>query len=128
MIALRRVIIEMHHEVEARPAEMIDVSLVHEVCGHDADDELFEAANPLIVGLIKDPKRLIEIRRQRLKFLNQDENTDYVNPELVHEEVKDARKLFVKQGWPTINVTRRSIEETAATIIQMLNKKREIEM
>ena len=46
-------------------------------------NELFNTINPLIVGLIKDPKRLIEIRRQRLKFLNQDENTDYVNIETV---------------------------------------------
>ncbi|MBL96047.1 MAG: putative pyruvate, phosphate dikinase regulatory protein [Alphaproteobacteria bacterium MarineAlpha3_Bin5] len=90
-------------------------------------EDLFNISNPLVVGLIKDAKRLIEIRRQRLKFLNQDENTDYVNPDLVNEEIKDSRKLFLKCGWPIINVSRSSIEETAATIIQMLNKRREDE-
>jgi regulator of PEP synthase PpsR (kinase-PPPase family) len=80
--------------------------------------ELFETTAPLIVGLIKDPKRLVQVRRQRLKFLNQDEETDYTDPEMVAREIRDATKLFMKQGWPTIDVTRKSIEETAATILQ----------
>ncbi|MDA1089118.1 MAG: kinase/pyrophosphorylase [Proteobacteria bacterium] len=90
-------------------------------------DELFTATNPLIVGLTKEPKRLVEIRRQRLKLLDQDESSDYVDLEKVSEEINDARRLFTKNNWPVINVSRKSIEETAATIIQMHNRRREQE-
>ncbi len=88
-------------------------------------DELFTATNPLIVGLTKDPKRLVEIRRQRLRMLDQDEGTDYVDLEKVSTEINDARRLYTKHDWPVINVSRKSIEETAATIIQMYNKRRD---
>ncbi len=87
--------------------------------------ELFSTDNPLIIGLTKDPKRLVEIRRQRLKLLDQDEETDYVDPEKVLKEINDARRLYTKHDWPVINVSRKSIEETAATIIQMYNRRRE---
>ena len=81
--------------------------------------EVFEIDKPLIVGLTKDPKRLVEIRRQRLRLLDQDENTDYVNLEMVSQEINEARRLFSKHEWPVINVSRKSIEETAATIFQL---------
>jgi len=85
--------------------------------------ELFEAKNPLIVGLIKDPKRLVQVRRQRLKFLNQDDETDYTNPEMVTKEIHEATRLYMKHGWPMIDVTRKSIEESAATILQHHQRK-----
>lgn len=85
--------------------------------------ELFEDAVPLIVGLTNDPKRLLEIRRQRLKFLDQDQDTDYVDEDAVKEEVNNARRVFTACGWPVINVSRRSIEETAATILQLLARR-----
>ncbi len=88
-------------------------------------DEVFSATNPLIVGLTKEPKRLIEIRRQRLRMLDQDEGTDYVDLEKVSMEINEARRLFTKNDWPVINVSRKSIEETAATIIQMYNRRKE---
>ena len=81
--------------------------------------EVFEISKPLIIGLTKDPKRLVEIRRQRLRLLDQDENTDYVNLEMVSQEINEARRLFSKHEWPVINVSRKSIEETAATIFQL---------
>ncbi|MEK9725246.1 MAG: pyruvate, water dikinase regulatory protein [Rhodospirillaceae bacterium] len=81
--------------------------------------EVFEIDKPLVVGLTKDPKRLVEIRRQRLRLLDQDENTDYVNLEMVSQEINEARRLYSKHGWPVINVSRKSIEETAATIYQL---------
>jgi [pyruvate, water dikinase]-phosphate phosphotransferase / [pyruvate, water dikinase] kinase len=84
--------------------------------------ELLEVDKPLIVGITKDPRRLVEIRRQRLKILNQDENTDYVNLDMVSQEINDARRLFSKYDWPVINVSRKSIEETSATVIQLLNR------
>lgn len=80
---------------------------------------------PLIVGLTKDPKHLIQIRRNRLRLLDHDDNTDYVDPDTVRDEVASARRLFTERNWPVIDVTRRSIEETAATIMQILDRRRE---
>jgi regulator of PEP synthase PpsR (kinase-PPPase family) len=95
------------------------------VPGVPLPEELFQADGPLIVGLTKDPKRLVEIRRQRLKLLDQDEETDYVDLEKVSNEINEARRLFTKHNWPVINVSRKSIEETAATIIQLYNRRKE---
>ena len=95
------------------------------VPGCSIPEEIFNTQNPLIIGLTKDPKRLIEIRRQRLRILNQDENTDYIDLEMVSKEINDARRLFSKYDWPVINVSRKSIEETAATILQLFNKRQE---
>ncbi len=81
--------------------------------------EVFEIGKPLIVGLTKDPNRLVEIRRQRLRLLKQDENTDYVDLKMVSQEINEARRLFSRNDWPIINVSRKSIEETAATILQL---------
>ena len=88
-------------------------------------EDLFTANGPLIVGLTKEPKRLVEIRRQRLRLLDQDEETDYVDLEKVSNEINEARRLFTKHNWPVINVSRKSIEETAATIIQLYNRRKE---
>lgn len=95
------------------------------VPGCPLPDDLFEMKEdgPLIVGLTNDPKRLIEIRRQRLHFLDQDPDTDYVDEAAVREEVSQARRLFSTNGWPVINVARRSIEETAATVLQLLARR-----
>lgn len=90
------------------------------VPGCPLPEELFLEGGPAVVGLTNDPKRLIEIRRQRLRFLDQDPDTDYVDEESVKEEVNSARRLFTEHDWPVINVSRRSIEETAATILQYL--------
>lgn len=90
------------------------------VPGCPLPEELFLEEGPAVVGLTNDPKRLIEIRRQRLRFLDQDPDTDYVDEEAVKEEVNSARRLFTQHDWPVINVSRRSIEETAATILQYL--------
>ena len=54
----------------------------------------------------------------RILMLNQRDNTDYVDLEQVRQEVQSARRLFAKRGWPVIYVTRRSIEETAAAVLQ----------
>lgn len=94
------------------------------VPGCPLPEELFAKNGPMVVGLTNDPKRLIEIRRQRLRFLDQDPDTDYVDDEAVRDEVNNARRLYIKFGWPIINVSRRSIEETAATIMQLLARRR----
>ena len=74
---------------------------------------------PLVVGLTKDPKSLSDIRRARLRLLNQHEESTYAQFEMVREEVQAARRLFTRHGWPVVDVTRRSIEEASATIIQL---------
>lgn len=84
--------------------------------------EVEALSRPLVLGLTITPERLVEIRRNRLRMLHQDVETDYVDLERVTEEVLAARRLFAKQGWPVIDVTRRSIEEVAAAILQQLSR------
>ncbi len=79
---------------------------------------LFNLSRPLVVGLTKDPTRLVQVRRNRLRMIARDQDeTEYVDLESVREEVALARKLCNQNQWPIIDVTRRSIEETAATIM-----------
>ncbi|RIV92367.1 kinase/pyrophosphorylase [Aurantiacibacter xanthus] len=80
---------------------------------------LFKLRRPMVVGLTTAPKRLIEIRRNRLLSLNESTTTAYVDEERVEKEVAFARRMFADNGWPVIDVTRRSIEETAAAIIKL---------
>ncbi|MEN7537396.1 pyruvate, water dikinase regulatory protein [Aurantiacibacter flavus] len=84
---------------------------------------LFKLRRPMVVGLTTAPKRLIEIRRNRLLSLNESTTTAYVDEERVEKEVAFARRMFADNGWPVIDVTRRSIEETAAAIIKLLNER-----
>ncbi len=86
--------------------------------------ELDQITRPLIVGLTNDPERLVAIRRNRLRLLNQGEDTSYTDPERVRAELVEARRLYSRKGWPVIDVTRRSIEETAAEIMHILARKR----
>jgi [pyruvate, water dikinase]-phosphate phosphotransferase / [pyruvate, water dikinase] kinase len=80
---------------------------------------LEEGLAPLIVGLIATPERIVQIRQNRLLSLNAEPSSDYVDKDAVTEEVAQSRRLFTRQGWPVIDVTRRSIEETAAAIIEL---------
>ena len=72
----------------------------------------------LVVGLTNDPERLSAIRRSRQIAQSDESNTTYVDRDLIRQEVRDARRLFTKNEWPVIDVTRRSVEETAAAVIQ----------
>jgi len=94
------------------------------VPGHDLPPELDEPDGPLVVGLIAAPERLIQIRKSRLLTLNDDRPSSYTDTEAVREEIIRARRLYERKGWPVIDVTRRSVEETSATIISLLNEKR----
>jgi len=85
---------------------------------------LFQLKHPLVVGLTANPERLIQIRRNRLLSLNQTPETDYVDMEAVNAELAFARRLFADKGWPVIDVTRRSIEETAAEVMALLTERR----
>jgi hypothetical protein len=75
--------------------------------------------NPLVVGLIASPERIVQIRQNRLLTLNVDQETPYVDRTAVAEEIAQSRRLFARHGWPVIDVTRRSIEETAAAILDL---------
>ncbi|WP_114944160.1 pyruvate, water dikinase regulatory protein [Microvirga calopogonii] len=75
------------------------------------------AKKALIVGLVATPERIVQIRQNRLLSLNADDDTSYVDRDAVAEELAASRRLFARNGWPVIDVTRRSIEETAAAII-----------
>ena len=72
-----------------------------------------------MVGLTSDVKRLSQIRRNRLRHMADDKNDSYAQDEHIQEELKNARRLFAKHKWPVIDVTRRSVEETAAAIIHL---------
>jgi regulator of PEP synthase PpsR (kinase-PPPase family) len=85
---------------------------------------LFSLANPMVIGLTTSADRLVQVRRNRLLSLNQAPETAYVDPEAVAREVAYARRMFADNGWPVIDVTRRSIEETAAAIIQLANERK----
>ncbi len=85
---------------------------------------LYKLASPLIVGLTTSADRLIQVRRNRLLSLNQQPDTSYVEEEAVMRELAFARRMFADNGWPVIDVTRRSIEETAAAIIALCNQRR----
>lgn len=84
---------------------------------------LFALRHPMVVGLTTSPERLIQVRRNRLLSLNQQDETSYVEHEAVQREVAYARRMFADNGWPVIDVTRRSIEETAAAIITLCNER-----
>lgn len=84
---------------------------------------LFSLEHPLVVGLTTNPDRLIQIRRNRLLALNQAPETDYVDIEAVNAELAFARRIFADNGWPIIDVTRRSIEETAFAIVKLCNER-----
>ncbi|UVO51002.1 kinase/pyrophosphorylase [Sphingomonas sp. SUN019] len=85
---------------------------------------LYRLKNPLVVGLTTSADRLIQVRRNRLLSLNQAPETAYVDQEAVARELAFARRMFADNGWPVIDVTRRSIEETAAAIISLVNERR----
>lgn len=87
--------------------------------------ELFSVRGPLVVGLTKDANQLIQIRKNRLQMIAKDEETNYVDASSVREEVAQARRLCSDHNWPVLDVTRRSIEETAAAIIQLLQDHRD---
>ena len=83
-----------------------------------------ELSRPLVVGLTVDPNRLVQVRRNRFRTLREHGETNYIDLERVRDEVAAARRLFAERDWPVIDVTRRSIEETAAGIIRLLERRR----
>ena len=92
--------------------------------GTPLPEQLFQLTKPLVVGLIVSPERLLQIRRNRLLALNENRDSNYIDPEAVREEIIAARRMFERYGWPVIDVTRRSVEETAAAVVNLLNARK----
>lgn len=84
-------------------------------------EALLRPTSAFIVGLVASPERIAEIRRNRVMLLADRNLEDYVDRERIGAEILHSRRLCQSHGWPVIDVTRRSIEETAATILKMLN-------
>ena len=82
-----------------------------------------ENFKPCIVGLITEAERLFDIRKNRLYSLKERESTEYTNLDRIKEEVENSKKIFKKTQWPIIDVTRKSVEETAASIIKIYDIK-----
>jgi regulator of PEP synthase PpsR (kinase-PPPase family) len=72
-----------------------------------------------VVGLTTEPQRLVDIRKNRMNALKEKENTNYTDIRKIEKEINEAKKTFTKYKWPTIDVTRKSVEETAASIIKI---------
>jgi [pyruvate, water dikinase]-phosphate phosphotransferase / [pyruvate, water dikinase] kinase len=98
-----------------------NVPLVPNVALPGAIDHL---RRPLVVGLIASADRIVQMRQNRLLTLNADSGTEYVDRIAVAEEVAASRRLFAERGWPVIDVTRRSIEETAAAVLDLYREHR----
>src|SRR3712207_4492629 len=75
--------------------------------------------SPLVVGLLASPERIVQIRQNRLLSLKADADTDYTDRDRVAEEIASSRRLCARHNRPTIDVTRRSIEDTAAAILDL---------
>jgi [pyruvate, water dikinase]-phosphate phosphotransferase / [pyruvate, water dikinase] kinase len=86
--------------------------------------ELDAIETPLVVGLVATTERIAQIRKHRLLGLNENRDTDYVDHDKISAELMHMRKLCARKNWPLIDVTRRSIEETSAAIINLLNERK----
>jgi len=77
-----------------------------------------------VIGLVADPERLADIRRNRVAIMKEQRLKDYTDLDSIKKEVEDSKKLFKKNNWPIIDVTRRSVEETAASILKIIDIKK----
>ena len=88
----------------------------------DIPAKLIESSKSIcVIGLVCDSTRLQDVRRNRIQSLNEDRPGDYTNEKKILNELESSKKIFKKNNWPTIDVTRKSVEETAASIIKILD-------
>ena len=78
-----------------------------------------------IVGLTTEPERLVDIRRNRMNTLKEKEKTNYTNIQKISKEVEESKKIFKKYNWPSVDITRKSVEETAASVIKIYEIEKE---
>ena len=94
------------------------------VLNHDIPKELRSNKVSCIIGLVADPERLSDIRRNRVAIMKDQKLKDYTDLDSIKKEVEDSKKLFKRNNWPVIDVTRRSVEETAASILKIIDIKK----
>ena len=95
------------------------------VPGIDPPPQLQTTVKPLVVGLYASPERIVQIRQNRLLTLNaQQTDSSYIDRQAVSEEIASSKRLCAQHGWPSIDVSRRSIEETAAAVLALLQERR----
>ena len=87
-------------------------------------EDLYSNKTSCIVGLIADPERLSDIRRNRVAIMQDQNIKEYTDLDFIKKEVEDSKKLFKKNSWPIIDVTRKSVEETAASILKIIEIKK----
>lgn len=97
------------------------------VPGISVPPKLERLKNPLVVGLVASPERIGQIRQNRLLALNADEDSPYIDRTAIAEELAFSRKLCLRNNWPMIDVTRRSIEETAAAVIDLYRSRQSVQ-
>ena len=85
--------------------------------------DIIETKNLCVIGLVTEAERLFDIRRNRLNSLKENEASDYTDLEKIKVEVEKSKIIFKKNKWPIIDVTRKSVEETAASIIKIFEIK-----
>jgi regulator of PEP synthase PpsR (kinase-PPPase family) len=105
-----------------RGIKAANVSLV---AGVPLPDAVVNAEKPLKVGLTLAPRQLAEIRRKRFDMPTQNNGNAYSDIDAVAEEVREVRRMFARRGWPVIDVTSRSIDQTATMIMDLLQRRRE---
>jgi regulator of PEP synthase PpsR (kinase-PPPase family) len=94
------------------------------IAGIPVPSQLERLQRPLVIGLFASPERIVQIRQNRLLSLRASEDDPYVDRQAVTEEIAFSRRLCARHGWPSIDVTRRSIEETAAAAMALLAERR----
>ena len=104
-----------------RGYKTINIPLVLE---QNIPKELSTNKSACIIGLVADPDRLADIRRNRVAIMNDYNLKEYTDLNYIKKEVNDSKNLFKKNNWPIIDVTRRSVEETAASILKIIEIKK----
>ncbi len=87
-------------------------------------EELIKNKSVCVIGLVADPERLVDIRRNRVAIMREHKFREYIELDYIKKEVNDSKNLFKKNNWPIIDVTRKSVEETAASILKIIEIKK----
>ncbi len=94
------------------------------VLDHKIPEDLTSNKKACIIGLVASPDRLADIRRNRVAIMKDNKLKEYTDLKYIEKEIEDSKRLFKKNNWPTIDVTRRSVEETAASILKIIEIKK----
>ncbi len=104
-----------------RGYKTINIPLVLE---NKIPEDILKNKKVCVVGLVADPERLADIRRNRVAIMKDHKLKEYTDVNFIRKEVDDSKNLFKKNNWPIIDVTRKSVEETAASILKIIEIKK----